>query len=291
MAECGPQNPLITMLFKAIRPHHPILKQYVQYILFNQGLDATCQTSFTSYPNHNICLGIIQGQLIQQPNGQKVLHQRPLISSYISGLYTKSNTHHVVGCLDEICIDFTVAGYYRFFVLPAKQFVLDGDVLSEAFGANAIPFFETVFRQADLLTRCQLIEQFLLQVINDRPPQFMEQVIDCIDYHGFTRVAQISQYFKCSEKKLYRTFGTYYDLGPKEYLRLRQFRQCLWHMSRHPQLSLDEIAFHNNYVDTSHLVRAFDQFTQQRPTSLRSQLVSVDGQVLITNSDKNTHCP
>lgn len=273
------------MLFKAIKPQNEILKKYIQYILFNQGFNATCQTSFTSYPNRNICLGIIQGQLTQQPNGQKILHQRPLISSYISGLYTKPNTHYVLGCLDEICIDFTVAGYYRFFVLPAKQFVLDGDVLSEAFGSRAIPFFETVFQQTDLPTRCQLIEQFLLQVLTDKPPHFVEQVIDCIDYYQFTRVAQISQYFKCSEKKLYRTFLAYYDLGPKEYLQLLQFRKCLWHMTRHPQLSLDEIAFHNNYFDTSHLVHAFHQFTQQRPTSLRSQLVSVDNQVLITRLD------
>ena len=279
------------MLFKAIKPHHPILKKYVQYVLFNQGFEPTTQTSFTSYPNHNICLGIIQGQLIQHPNGQKVLHQRPLISSYISGLYTKPNTHYVAGSLDEICIDFTVAGYYRFFTLPAKQFVLDGDVLSEVFGTGAIPFFETVFSQADLSTRCRLIEQFLLRVISEKPPQFMEQMINCIDFYGLTRVAQLSQYFKCSEKKLYRTFRTYYDVGPKEYLQLLQFRQCLWYMSRHPRLSLDEIAFHTNYVDTSHLVRAFDHFTQQRPSSLKPQLVSVDGQVLITNSDKNTYCP
>ncbi|SFE26190.1 AraC family transcriptional regulator [Spirosoma endophyticum] len=279
------------MLFKAINPQNQTLKKYIQYILFNQGFDATTQTSFTSYPNHNICLGIIQGQLIQQANGQKVLHQRPLISSYISGLYTKPNTHYVMGCLDEICIDFTVAGYYRFFALPAKQFVLDGDVLSEAFGSGAIPFFETVFQQADLSTRCQLIEQFLLQVIKAKPPHFVEQVINCIDHYGFTRVAQISQYFNCSEKKLYRTFLAYYDLGPKEYLQLLQFRRCLWYMTRHPQLSLDEIAFHNNYFDTPHLVRAFHQFTDHRPTSLRPQIVSVDGQVLITSLDKGSHRP
>ncbi|GAB3806514.1 hypothetical protein GCM10028819_42020 [Spirosoma humi] len=271
------------MLFKAIRPQNRTLKKYIQYILFNQGFDANGYTSFTSYPNRNICLGIIQGQLTVQPNGNKILHQRQLISSYISGLHTIPNTHYVAGCLDEICIDFTVAGYYRFFSLPAKQFVLDGDILSEAFGPSAIPFFETVFGQNDLLVRCQLIEQFLLKAINEKPLHLAEQVIDCIDYYQFTRLSQLSRYFNCSEKKLYRTLLTYYDIGPKEYLRLLQFRECL--MNAHPRLSLDEVAFQNNYFDTSHLVRAFGQFTQQRPTTLRQQLISVDGQVLITSSD------
>lgn len=272
------------MLFKAISPQNETLKKYIQYILFNQSFDATNQTSFTSYPNRNICLGIIQGQLTIQPNGHKVLHQRPLISSYISGLHTKPNTHYVAGCLDEICIDFTVAGYYRFFVLPAKQFVLDGNVLSEAFGSSATPFFETVFRQVDLLNRCQLIEQFLLQAINDKPLHFAEQVIDCIDYYQFTQVSQISRYFNCSEKKIYRTLVTYYDICPKVYLQLLQFRKCLSYMNAHPRLSLDEVAFQNNYFDTSHLVRAFGQFAQQRPTTLGQQLINIDGQVLITSS-------
>ncbi|NAS30491.1 helix-turn-helix domain-containing protein [Flavobacteriaceae bacterium R38] len=271
------------MQFRSISPKRHELKKYIQYILFNYSDNPSHKSSFTSFPNNNISLCIVKGKQVIKKNELNSYQEKATITSYLTGLYLQPNSFEVEGVLDEICIEFTVAGYYRFFPFPVKQFMLNDDIINEAFGKNTFYFFEKIFEESDFNTRCNHIEDFLLSVLTKRNNvSFIEQVVSGIDAYKLTDVNDITGYFNCSYKKLYRAFKTYYDVSPKEYLQLLRFRKSLLEINTHPDKNLTEISYDCGYYDQSHFIKDFRQFAKTSPKMLQKEIQDVDGNVLIT---------
>ncbi|NER12085.1 helix-turn-helix domain-containing protein [Leptobacterium flavescens] len=272
------------MLFRSTCPNHKELKKYIQYILFNKSTDAANKSSFTSFPNNNITLCIVQGKQVIRDVSSNSYQEKKAITSYLTGLYMKPNSFHVEGELDEICIEFTVAGYYRFFPFPSRKFMLTDDILTEAFGKESVFFFENVFEEPDFDRRADLIESFLARNLRDHKTSFIENVINSIDHYGFTKLEEVKTYFNCSEKKLYRAFKEYYELSPKEYLQLLRFRRSLMEINDLRNHSLTDISYKCGYYDQSHFIKEFKRFSDTNPKILRDQIRDIDGNVLITVS-------
>ncbi|MCB0643251.1 MAG: AraC family transcriptional regulator [Phaeodactylibacter sp.] len=261
----------------------PKLRPFVQYILFNQADQVQQKQVVTSLPNANICLGILKERVLRQKEQQLFLQGHSGISAYLSALYARPHHFVLEQDFDEICIDFTPAGYTHFFRSPLKTYVLEEALLSENFGAEAVFFFEWVFGQSNLQDRGRTIEAWLLQRLsirtNDRAEVFLRQLQQL---SGICSVEQLRNQLCCSERKLQRTFAQLLDCSPKNYLRIRRFRQLLQHLNRvEAAIHWEQVAYQFGYYDYSHLVKEFKAFTGQAPKAFWQHRLEIEATVTV----------
>lgn len=261
------------------------LKPFVQYILFNQVSGQAGRTCVISYPNTNYCLGIQLGtEMYASKAGMKIRPKRGM-NTYISGLYTQPHVFYTQGTLDEICIDFTMAGFYRFFTLPPACYHFDNSILTRSFGTQAIPFFSHIFSQEDLSIRGQGIEQFLLFCLRQtkRGAQdyhyLLEQAVD--DFSAGALAHQL----RLSERSMQRLFRKHFTTTPKRYLRIRRFRAVLntitsLQATGNP-LSWEQLAYSCGYFDYSHFYRDLLLLTGRSPSDFLRSMTSISNTVTV----------
>ncbi len=259
------------------------LQPFVQYILFNQCSENESPERIISFPNTNYCLGIQKDTAISMDtNG---MHTRPEsgIHTYISGLYTSPHVFHQTGKLDEICIDFTMAGYFRFFPWPPLCYQLNNQILTLSFGAQANTFFHTIFQQADLQLRGQGIEQFLLFCIQRKTHAIHDfHYLLAEPLYDFS-VSALAHQLKLSERSTQRFFRKHFAITPKQYLRIRRFRSMLeaYKETDINTASWESLAYTGGYFDYSHLYRELKQLTGLNPTSFFEAIEQIDSTVIV----------
>lgn len=214
-----------------------------------------------------------------------VSQPKPGLNTYISGLYTQPHIFCANGELDEICIDFTMAGYYRFFSLPPSCYYFDDNILSVSFGKQAAPLFEYIFSHDDLQARGQGIEQFLLFCLSQTKR-------DAQDYHYL--LAQNTECFSAraladqlqlSERNMQRLFRKHFTTTPKQYLRIQRFRKVV-NTLKAPLIdskivSWEQLAYNCGYFDYSHLYRDLQQLTGRNPSGFLHSLQSINDTVTV----------
>ncbi|HMG16601.1 MAG TPA: helix-turn-helix domain-containing protein, partial [Saprospiraceae bacterium] len=257
-----------------------LLKPYIQYILFNQNRTNTDQKNkITSFANANICLGILYGKkIVENKYGHKDLYDASAIHYYLSGLYLKPFEINTNGFLDEICIDFTPLGYYKFFSSSLKTFISDEALIIENFGKSTNSFFEKIFNEADLNLRGALIETYLISKLKQTELSFLQQTFELMHKSYHLSIFDLCKKLNCTEKKLYRHFTAYFDTSPKEYLRIVRFRNAISKLLQH-KINLTSIAYESEYFDQSHFIREFKFFTGSTPGSLSKSLLNIDNNV------------
>lgn len=271
------------MLFDIYKIRSKELAKHVQYILFNYSNDVSGSKLITSFANTNICLGIMsEKKLVNGPGGVKGTQAKNGIHSYLSGMYLAPHKFETSGVFDEICIDFTPLGYYHFFKMPLKTYIVDEDVLTEGFGKNANYFFEKIFGIADFQERGALIEKYLLEKLVASNAPFLQECL----YHIHTaqdemHLKNLAKRMCCSEKKILRSFSAHFDLTPKDYLRIVKFRRALQLLSHAPAENLTSIAHRSGYYDQSHFIKDIKFFTEKSPKGLRATLHDVKEKVII----------
>ncbi len=271
------------MQFDTYKIQSTALKKYVQYILFNYSTEHTTNRLVTSYANNNICLGIIKDNVLNEGvNQEKLIKAKPGIHSYISGMYLAPHRFRATGTLDEICIDFTPLGYYQFFRNPLKTYILEENIIAEAWGKNAIFFFEKVFDEAGLRQRGALIENFLLKKLLSTEHGFLQQCLyEIHSTHGKTTLYELGKNLQCSEKKIIRSFGDKLDITPKDYMKILRFRNALT-LLKSKTLSLTEIAYELDYYDQSHFIKDINFFTGLPSKKLYHSLHNIKDDVLVS---------
>jgi len=271
------------MIFDVYNIASPLLSRYVQYILFNYSSDASYSSLVTSFANTNICLGIINGKKLDNRTDEvKYTEYKSGINSYISGMYLKPYKFEADGILDEICIDFTPIGYYRFFKFPLRTYIFNEDILSEAFGKDAIEFFESIFNISDFQKRGLLIEEYLMSRVIPCDTMFLEQCLYSIHrVSGEIKLKELSAYLQCSEKKIIRAFLAAFDLTPKDYIRIVKFRNALANLNGNHAKSLTSVCYESNYYDQSHFIRDFKFFTEKTPKEIKEVLLDIKQNVII----------
>jgi AraC-like DNA-binding protein len=275
----------ITMEFYTYDIQNPVLKPFIQYILFNYSNRIENPYLIKSYANNNFCLGILNHKkLVELEDGKKTLAESNYITSYISGLYLKSFDFLVTGEQDEICIDFTPLGFKHFFNFPIKTFILNEDILHESFGPDSKLFFEAVFIENDFYKRGQVIEKFFLEKLKEYKNVFLKECLFKMgESEGNIKLYHLYKHLKCSEKKIYREFVTELDLTPKDYLRIIKFRKAL-KLLLYKNQSVTEAAYESSFTDPSHLNKEFNFFTQKSPTQFIKSSLDIDQKVIVSKS-------
>ena len=69
-----------------------------------------------------------------------------------------------------------------------------------------------------------------------------------------------------AERTFQRMFGQNVGVSPNQFRRICQFHNAFQQLNRKRPGSLTQIAFHHNYADQSHYIRAFKEFTNVTPT-------------------------
>lgn len=271
------------MLFDIYKISSKELAPHVQYILFNYSDDVSDSKLITSFANTNICLGIIsEKKLVNKPGGVKGTQAKNGIHSYLSGMYMAPHKFEANGVFDEICIDFTPVGYYHFFKMPGKTYIVDTDVLTEGLGKDAKYFFEKVFRIADFQKRGTLIEEYLLKKLLTTNILFLQE---CLHYihtaDDEMHLKNLAKQMRCSEKKIVRSFSAHFDLTPKDYMRIVKFRKALELLNYAPAENLTSIAHRSGYYDQSHFIKDIRFFTEKSPKEIRAMLHDVKEKVII----------
>jgi AraC-like DNA-binding protein len=271
------------MRFYTYEIQSPVLKPYIQFLLFNYCNDPSSNNTITYYPNNDVCLGIIHQKELVSCNNTFTLQDSDIpVNSYLTGIYTKPHTLTVNGTFDEICLPFTPVGYYHFFRLPLKQYILGEDVLTEAFGTSSAFFFEKLFGE-DITKRGNLIELFLLSKLESFQDNFLKLSLQYLaDALDDTSLAAINTKLNCSERKLQRVFSQKLDITPKEYIQVMKFRRALRYMGMNPSNTLTGICYEVDYYDQSHFIRNIKRYTGKKPGDLIRQIKSIDQKVLVS---------
>jgi AraC-like DNA-binding protein len=267
--------------------HHiqsPVLKHLVQYILFNYCSDQSYTGMITSYPNTNYCLGIVQEKLLATNGANKYfLKDKPGINSYITGIYTEPYRFQANGIQDEICIDFTPLGYYYFFPFNARTFLLNNDIISEAFGADARNFFEDIFSIPNFRKRGEMIEWFLLKKLNKFLNNFLAEALHLIcKKKGLLTVSSL---LNCSERKLHQTFKEKLDISTKEFMRITRFRTAL-KLLRESKKSMTSHAYDLGFYDQRHFIKEMKGLTGKTPHKIPASIQGIENEVWITLQNK-----
>lgn len=270
------------MQFDTYKIRAAALKNYVQYILFNYCAGQSSNSLVTSYANNNICLGIIKDHVLKEgPLQEKLMVAKPGIHSYISGMYLAPHRFRATIPMDEICVDFTPLGYYRFFRHPLKTYILEEDILSEAWGRKSIFFFEKIFEETCLQQRGAMIEAFLLKKLFPAQDGFLQQCLYEIDrVGGQATLHELRKRLKCSEKKIIRCFCDKLDITPKDYMRIVRFRNSL-NFLKNKTLPLTDIAYELEFYDQSHFIKEIKSFTGLAPKKLYNSLHNIKDDVLV----------
>ncbi len=260
------------------------LRPFVQYVLFNYAKKSTSEERVTSLPNSNFCLGITKGKELCKTEKGLVFRPKEGLGTYLSGLYTEPHVFCCTDELDEICIDFTLAGYHRFFVTPPSTYLFSEDLLLPNFGPQAETFFEHLFGIEDRYVRGLGIEQFLLfrMRANERKvPAYLHVFTSCAPLSTVSSLAEELQY---SERKLQRLCAKELAVSPKQLLRILRFRSLLGVLGNCVEgnnINWEILAYDNGYFDYSHLHRDFQQLTGRSPVEFSRNSRRIDATVTV----------
>lgn len=268
------------MTFYVYHIKSPVLKPYVQYILFNICEDANYKGVIRSFANTNYCLGIVKDkQLCKDKEGNVFMKEKVGINSYLSGIYLEPYNFLANGQLDEICIDFTPLGYYHFFNTPAKTLITDDDLIRETFGKESLNFFTEIFEEKNMLRRGELIEFFLNLKFHSFSATLLFEAITLIEKKkGCISISAMAQELNCSEKKIFRLFEHYLDLSPKEYIRVCRFRYAL-RLLTDTRKDFASQAYELGFADQSHMTREIKFFTGTTPKLLSRDVRTINESV------------
>jgi AraC-like DNA-binding protein len=269
------------LIFYLYNIQSSILKPYVQYILFNHCSQKNFTNTVTSFPNTNICLGIIRDkQLYQDTNGSKCLREKPGINSYISSLYTTPYNFIGNGLQDEICIDFTPLGFCKFFKCTSETFISYDKLLNDIFTSKSIGRFEKVFDEKDFMIRGKMIEDILLHEMKPFENILLTEVLDLIKSSGGDiNVTTLAVKSKVSSKTIYRNFMNHLGISPNQYIRIQRFRKAL-SLIHYSGRTFTSIAYECGFTDPSHLAKDIWHFTASTPGHLQSSIQNIDNTVV-----------
>ena len=274
------------MVFTTYEIQSPALRPFIKYILFNYSNEPALSTAVTYYPNNDVCLGIIKGKQMASEQGGFVLKPSSSpFTSYLTGIYDSPHRLQVDGTFDEICLPFSPLGYFHFFRFSLKQYILQEDLLTEAFGKPALSLFERVFEEDDFGRRGALIEGFLQDCLIGFEDNFLKAALYYLESAGgLLPLKAVTEQLQCSEKKLQRSFMLHLGILPKEYAQILKFREALRLVSRNDGQSLTSLSYEAGYYDQSHFTKYIKRYTGKSPLDLKRSIRNLDQKVLFTQT-------
>lgn len=268
------------MHFEVHQVKIPQLQNPVQYILYNQN-HSDHPVTLTSYPNTNICVGLIKGYRLVNNHGVYEPEPYDGIFAYVNGLHDQPHRFTMASRWDEICIDFNPSSYLDFFTMPGYPQIMETHLFEQLFSPKEQKQWELIFEGSDLQGRSQQIESLLFQRYHPVEIPLLRQTIHKIEYYrGQVTVKRLLQETHASERRLYQVFADHFAIRPKTYIRMYKLRQALQSMIRTPESRLSDIAYASGYADQSHLIKDSQALFQVSPKQWR-QLSLIQDQVFL----------
>jgi AraC-like DNA-binding protein len=227
--------------------------------------------------------------VFQHNNGHSSISKNGIImpNSFLSGINTEPYL-----CKIDKSFSLTTVSFYPFAI--KALFGIDAFELTDELPdfQNFAPKYliEMLLNTENQKERIEIISNFLLKKINaiSHNDIIVEQSLIWLNQNPIEdSVPHLLEYFNISERQLERKFKTNMGLSPKQFLRVTRFEKALNMLHGNQFSSLTDLAFELNYVDQSHFIREFKEFSNYTPKEYSSQqkLLKDGSSILIPNEN------
>lgn len=266
------------ILSKVIKPQSDILKKYIEYFLLLKNNEK--DSFYTTYPNHNLCLGIYKNSFFEweEPNNKnsqaKIFESNKTFQNSLIGHHTKACEIKVSGSLDGICIIFKMSAIRELSLIPFIELINQKQVFERLFGKDSLFILEQVFEQKEDIKRCLILEKFLLcKLKNSYRNSYINKALDLIYQNSEIRVEDLAKYFKVSRTKIFRDFKKYIGQSPKNFIETVRFRKAIEILKSPTNVnSLTELSYTLGYADQSHFIKDFSKMSGTSPSKFTSKI-------------------
>jgi AraC-like DNA-binding protein len=137
---------------------------------------------------------------------------------------------------------------------------------TDKFPSITADVLQGIFSAGSLEERITLVDAALQPLI---PQQFDPTLnwlhtIDHLHDEDFT-VGSLAKRLNISTRQLERKFIQYFDLSPKQFLRLRKLSDALDHYARNAQSSITEASYEGRFTDQAHFIKTFRLYASKSP--------------------------
>lgn len=270
---------------------HPLLKAYVQYLIFFNHDSQQC-FSYQTFPNTNLCLALYKNNKINyEENKDRNLCSinvgRNIFSSRLLGFHNQPLEVEVNSSLDQICILFHPGGLREFTNDTYGDLLKQEDVFDCIF-ANQACILEEIFDCHDMQQRAALLEGFLAaKLLASRRDWRTQYALEHINKtKGNITICELSNALKINESTLYRSFKADLGQGPKYFIQTIRFRAVLNLLLEGQYTNLTELAYRGKFYDQSHFIKDFKLRSGTRPNTL-NQNIKLEQRILawVTNAN------
>ena len=246
-------------------PENDVLRRHICYIYKYSNDDPLYKRQFILFPNIGSAITIVKDAAFN-PAGK---------SSYVSIEQKGENAILLqINRVDPILIE--ESGKHNrigivFKPMGVNQFLRDcpGDLLRR-FDPSRIPLTETQFPFEYFVTDNKIslndllpkIETWLLERYIPFTNEALERCIDeFMNPDGIKSLKELSEKYFTTPKTINRLFHKHIGLAPIAFRRIAQFRNAVNNRKQNNNCNYGQIAFDNQYCDTSYMINTFRELT------------------------------
>lgn len=191
------------------------------------------------------------------------------------GQNTKPIQLHTAGAITVIAYFLYPYMLYPLFGFQAKELTNLGIDLGFTYPAKQMNLKEQLLHSSATEDRIQLMNHYVLKLSQirklgvNRSILFATRLIQ--QHQGALQLGQLRKELHVTERTLQRLFEQHIGLTPKLYSRICQFRSAFRQLSERHFTGMIEAALDHGYADQSHLIRAFNEFTNYAPLEYLKQ--------------------
>ncbi len=142
----------------------------------------------------------------------------------------------------------------------------------DLFGPIALSFKEKILECRSAADMFVEVERVFLATLLDRDLHVIQEAVEMIEKHsGNIKFGQLAKQLGLTDRALRAQFHNYMGCAPKEFIKLVQLKQSVYHMN-FTNDSLTGITYQGEYFDQSHFIYSFKQITGQAPKALREKM-------------------
>lgn len=258
---------------KVIKPKSSYLRNFVDFFLLlrNEG----SASSYITYPNSNLCLGIYKNSFFHWKNNGHVsfFDTNGHYKSSLIGHHPKYCQIDASGNLDSVCIIFKMTAIRHISPIPFDELINQEQVFERLFGENSRIFLESLFEEKNDFLRCLMLEKFLLPKFQcSFENTYLHQALGLINQDTSIRIEDLARQYKVSRTKIFRDFKNSIGQAPKDLIRTIRFRNAIETLKNPKNIrSLTELGYNLGYADQSHFIKDFKTIAGTVPSKFISK--------------------
>jgi AraC-like DNA-binding protein len=173
------------------------------------------------------------------------------------------------GRLDVFTISFQASGFHQIFGVPMTAFADQAYDAPSVIGPVASEIEEKLAEAPDFHTRVRIVTIFLMRLLREGTRRdFVAAIANrFLQERGALRIGDAAASTGLSIRQFERRFAEEVGLPPKRYAKIVRFQAALEAKIAAPTRLWTDIAHEVGYYDQMHMVRDFERFAGESPTS------------------------